>query len=346
MAYYQYLENTSHGIDESKLLGDLLPWNIQDDFSLYITHKIVLNTPIFNVCKADFLKAIMRLLYRRYFIPHEWIVAEGNSTPGMFFQGRGRTQIIRPGTGLRNVLSHGGHFGAETLLSEFTLDEVKHLQWAQALTECELWFLDPVEFSKAALVYPESAQALRQKVFDELFPNQSFDVVSRNSNNERRSSLYTLIHFSSTGTRDNSSISWWITQGKVRPDDPRLGLWRAGILACIIMSIFVVTYKVAFSCDHYLGLHLILEYLIEMIILLDVIFRATMLSFVVDDELISMRRSITENYLKSTQFRVDFMSAIPLEICIIFFPMVSQFVVFHIFNFLTKLNDILVTGQF
>jgi len=324
MAYYQYLENTSHGIDEARLLEDLLPWNIQDDFSLYFTHKIVLNTPIFNACKAEFLKTIMRLLRRRYFLAHEWIVAEGNITPGMFFQGRGRTQIIRPDTGLCNILSHGGNFGAETLLLENKLDKVCALQWAQALTESEMWFLDPVEFRKAAINHPDSAQALRQKAFEELFPNQC-GTSNRNNNNQRRSSLYTLMHFSSANTRDDTK-SWWVTRCTVRPDDPRLGLWRAIILACTIICIFVVTHRIAFSRGYYHGLHLILDYSIEIIILLDVFFRATALSFVVDDELISTRRAITEKYLKSTQFYIDFLSALPLEICIVF-PVVSQFVV-------------------
>jgi hypothetical protein len=172
-------------------------------------------------------------------------------------------------------------------------------------------------------MFPGSAQTLHHKVYAEPPSTEHHQIKGTTANGQRRSSFYSRMQFSSAGRRDDEATSG-DAAFTVRPDDPRLGVWRAVILICTAFNTFVVTYRTAFSRGEHLGPHLILDYITEVLCLLDVLLRATALGFVVDDELICTRQAITENYLKNDQMVVDILSAFPLELFMLF-PTVSFF---------------------
>jgi hypothetical protein len=150
MAYFNFMETSSHTVDDELFLKNSLPPNLCDDFKFFRLHKLILDVPQFQHCSAACLRELMRLMRPQFYLAEEWIICTQCPVDRIFFLEYGRVHVFDT---LSNELGPlfsergpGNYFGDECL--NFEGERLPNLNKysVKASSESLTWFLDEYDF--------------------------------------------------------------------------------------------------------------------------------------------------------------------------------------------------------
>ena len=156
-SYYDHIWSRFRGAPERDLLGDL-PGPIRLEILLQLTKDVFENVPLFRHCSPALRNVLLLALSPQIHVPGSFIVRDGETGNEIYFISGGRVEIwSESGRRSHGTLEAGDHFGDLSLL----LGE-KRTASVQALTYCDLFVLDRMDFERIKAEYPEFREVLKK----------------------------------------------------------------------------------------------------------------------------------------------------------------------------------------
>ena len=155
--YHEFLWETNHGYDQSKVVADL-PQSLRLEVAMQINRRIIAKVPLFEDCEPDILHELVLNMQSAVFGPGDLIVREGDQGESMFFINGGSVDVISGGVVVRR-LGEGDYFGEIALLTTRprTAD-------VRAVDYCSMYTLDQKTVDRVVQRYPDFAARMQERV--------------------------------------------------------------------------------------------------------------------------------------------------------------------------------------
>uniref|UniRef100_A0A7S1UCC9 Cyclic nucleotide-binding domain-containing protein n=1 Tax=Phaeomonas parva TaxID=124430 RepID=A0A7S1UCC9_9STRA len=292
MGYFNYLEHETSGVDENKLLDYHLPLNLQQDVRVCITNDLVLNCDLFKDCSSGFLRMLMLSLTQRLYMRGSWMISKEQPAAGMFFVKSGMVELLVPGGGVTAKISHGATF-AEWAVTNDAAGAILH---ARAATDCEVWFLSRHTFRDLLYSFPRERQFTQQ-----------MDALSQSK--ARKQGVAGI------KTEDAAALAKLQKAFYVTTDSKPYAAWNMLVLTVLMWNLMAVPFRMAFFGDmDSLDASVAIDYVGDLIFLLDVVLRARYLAFQEDDVVVTKTSRIMKHYLGSRSFVWHAIAVPPIEL--------------------------------
>jgi voltage-gated potassium channel len=135
---------------------EALPLAMQEHVALYIRIKFIEAVPLFHhapaECKIQLAKSLKSIVVQ----PEDLIISAGDDSNEMFFMGHGIADVILPDMVSIATIKKGGFFGEIAMLTE-----IRRTASIKALTFCDLFRLDKVDFRTISQQFSEFMDELQ-----------------------------------------------------------------------------------------------------------------------------------------------------------------------------------------
>ena len=156
--YYTYRWKNQMGYDEASVLDDL-PYGLRTEVAVYLRRNLIEGAPLFKDASQELVRELALQLIPLVFTPGDYIFQHSRAGRHMYFIGRGRVEILDPGTdAVLAELGAGAFFGEMALL--FTQPRTASVR---AIDYCDLYSLDKESFDGILARYPEFATHIRDE---------------------------------------------------------------------------------------------------------------------------------------------------------------------------------------
>jgi len=292
--YFDYIEREQEGFDEHLLLHEYLPDHIKTQCLIHLTQSMVTNCALFVGCEPGFLHSIMTSLEQRFFGSDCMILSSSSPSDGMYFIKKG---VVELGKEVNKSTFHpikrlenDENFGQQALMQY----QDKSSILARAITDCELWFLSRITFNQFLKESPHSKDCIGE------FSNSSF-VASR------RASVAIATKAIQKSLRSKAFY--------IHPEGDLIQCWFIVVLILTIYNIIAVPFRLAFLENHGISVAwAAFDYTGDCLLLVDIMFRARLLAFYEDTNLVVDRHKIWHHYLQSGKLKWHVLAILPLDI--------------------------------
>ena len=311
--YFKYVEQERGGIEEQQFLQNNLPSNLRDDMMLHITSDMVLACDFFADCEPGFVRSVMLNLEQLFYGTGNYIL-DASPANGMYFIKSGQVELLTFDNKLSSRLGANTSFAEDALINHWEMNPFK----AKSTVESELWFFSRATFNALVCEWPGMKDMLQ-------------DMISKASIKKRRSSLTMtaaeLAPILAAARAGNAKV--------FKPNTPVLQLWKIFVLIALVYNLLIIPFRIAFAYDHgkyydnpknlndapveevyneIKPVNVALDYLCDLILILDVFIRMFFLGFYEEDHFIHERMMIFKNYRLKDPWIIHIISCVPLEL--------------------------------
>jgi hypothetical protein len=157
--YYAYLWETRKNVSTWAMFEDI-PHTLKMEMSLYLNKGIIEKVSLFKNASDLFIREIVQILEPMVFLPHDFIIRQGEFGDCMYFLSTGDVEVL---VGEQKVaqLGEGSPFGEAALIQG-----EKRNASVRALSYCDVYKLSKVNFDRLREKYPDF-DAQVKKVMEE-----------------------------------------------------------------------------------------------------------------------------------------------------------------------------------
>lgn len=296
--YFDIVQREQDGLNEDELLKKSVPEHMRNSLLIHFTQAMVSNCSLFDQCEAGFLRKIMVSLEQRFYGSRHMVLSASMPADGMYFIKKGIIELMGTADSgaMKTIkkLEGGDNFAEECLLEHW--HENPFLAITQ--TESELWFLSRTIFNRITEDFPRVRTLIST-------------LSKRKSLRDRRKSVHYISKAVERAKRKRSNF--------IHPDRIFIQFWFGLILLIILYNAVMLPFRVAFLENHEItSSWLLLDYSTDIILVIDILLRASFLAYYDDNHLMVNHSDIWEHYSKSGKMTYHLFAMIPLEIIILF----------------------------
>jgi len=163
--YYSYLWETQKSVTSVSITEEL-PHTISMEILLYLNRTILEKVSLFRNANEVFIREIVQLLRPIVFLPHDYIIRQGEYGDCMYFLSSGDVEVLVGETKVAQ-LGAGSPFGETALLQG-----EKRTASIKALSYCDVYQLSKSDFDALRARYPEFDAQVKKVVEDRLKDTQ------------------------------------------------------------------------------------------------------------------------------------------------------------------------------
>ena len=332
--YFQMIQ--SHSNNE-KTRNSLIPPQFFPVVASHIYHDLLISVPVFETIKDcnGLILSLATMLVEQLVVEGDWIIRNNNnpSHEQWYHVKEGVCHIKSSRNGdLLDVVKGGSKGSTTQSFGEHNLFfPGLDLFNVHAAGNCVLVSLSPVAFKKLEVVYPEKFQILRtfcQAAVESWKARRpmSQDLTSTSMRSSRRNSLMRdLLMAPLDMTRGIGSSTRWgeitaVFKGNqaVLPDSNFLIGWNLVVFLSLIYNSVMIPFRCSFLDSDRLDSLLALDYIGDLIFLLDMRLRMTAFAYTDGDKVVKDLQKIRGKYkeggLLSGKSMQDLLAALPLEV--------------------------------
>lgn len=296
-SYFQYIDEEKFGVDEMKMLHMYLPDHLRNDVILWMTHKLVLSCKIFRGCESSFLRAVMLKMNQQYYIKTEVILTEGKPAEGMYFMANGTVTLSIKGEAVSQV-SNGASFAEDALLAVVA----KNRFTASCSTYCEVWHLTRNTFQELTNEFPSVQDQLGIMKKRSARYNPSANRRTMNMGDEK-------LEEEDAGDKLTTYL---------HPDSKWMKIWPFVMLFFLVYNIIVIPFRIAFRDGAGVGSEVVVDYLGDICLLVDLIIHMRFLAFYQNDVLVLSRKEILQHAINNEHFWFNLIASLPIDpVCLV-----------------------------
>lgn len=300
MSYFDHMLKHRGGIDDAKLLQQVLPDYLCSDIQQHVALNAVLTCNLFAKCESGVLRDIMLALEFQYYSKDSVIVQSIYIPGGMYFIHSGLVQLQTAQLRKTTKYSHGDTF-AEIFLFENSL--VCNFN-ATAFHDCEVWYLSKTKFQSVLKAYEVSKESINgMKNISVEMSKRIFEVTNIQPN------LRALQMMHEYGAQDGDS---WI----VKPNTMNYHLWQVALIFSILYNaVFIPPLIAFFHFNHSALLTLIqtLNIFSDIIYFTDILLCMLVFAFVENNNFVVLREKMCKNYITKKVFIVHVLASLPMD---------------------------------
>eukprot|EP01062_Namystynia_karyoxenos_P043121 TRINITY_DN3156_c1_g1_i1.p1 TRINITY_DN3156_c1_g1~~TRINITY_DN3156_c1_g1_i1.p1 ORF type:complete len:956 (+),score=284.91 TRINITY_DN3156_c1_g1_i1:119-2869(+) len=156
LAYEYHLLQFNLSVSYTEVIAGL-PFAMQDQVSLYIRIRFIMQVPMFTQGESAVRTALAQSLKNVAVPPEEYIIVAGEEGHEMFFLVHGFSDVTTPHGAWLATIAKGGFFGEVALLIE-----TRRTANIIALTFCDLFVMRKEDFDGILMQYPSFAEQMSE----------------------------------------------------------------------------------------------------------------------------------------------------------------------------------------
>ena len=331
LRYFQMLQ--SH-INNEKALENLVPPQFKGAVAAHNYLDQLTSTPTFALVSQcnGLLQRMAEMMVEQFVVEGDWVVRDNPSHDQWYYVKEGVCHLkgIKKGELLEVVKGQGS--GAKSFGEHNLFFPNKKLYHVHASANCVLASLTPLNFNKLTQVYPDEFGIMKTFVSGLVEEWEKKKPLSEQSlRATRRNSLMqdmliagaASLNLQGRGGESSGSYFLSVLRGKqvVAPDGNMLLVWNLLVNAALLYNVLVIPFRMAFLEGDTLHYTLALDYIGDILFLLDVRLRMTAFAYMDGDKVEKDLKKIRLRYSEGGWLRGkslhDAIAALPLEVLVL-----------------------------
>jgi CRP-like cAMP-binding protein len=297
LGHYAYMIADKDGVDEAQFLRRAVPPFLSHEISEFLTHDLVLGLDLFSQTEPGILREIMRSLTYRVYPKDSFILKRVPAADGLYLLQTGSVHILSLDGNFIQQLSAGSCFAEEAATRTWYSNPFA----VQAATDCELWFLHRLSLVDIMYKYVASKELFRA-------------LRKHSAISTRKMSMASIIGNMRTIVRQPVVEPWGASWA---PDSSQVRTWSILVLLATLYNLIMVPLRLAYFDELDVDAWFVVDYLLDVVLLLDIWLRAYQVAYFVNKELIRSRANIFDRYIHSHNACLHVLASIPLDMCLL-----------------------------